>query len=244
LAARAGVQACIALVSLEAAMEGMEASYVTVVRLLIALVAAALLGLGFTVGALVHVSSNSLWIPVIAALGASLLTATAGFGIEAFRDAKAASQEAQHRRRGSGITLAGITRDPVAFLQQITREITPLNAAWTKVWLYGSQEAIEIANRFINASIPATSAATAQGKARPALLSRLVGEEWTKEQVKEFGEAGQVLGLARIEFAKVARKELDEADVVILAGIPEAEETISKTDHTPPPKEGKQQGSS
>ena len=55
----------------------------TVVRLLVALVAAALLGLGFAVGALVHVSTNSLWIPVIAALGASLLTAIAGFGIEA-----------------------------------------------------------------------------------------------------------------------------------------------------------------
>ncbi len=144
-------------------------------RVLVALVALVFIGLGFVVGALVHVSSNSLWIPVIAALGASLLTAIAGFGIEALRDARTGAQESVRRRReayvqfliasahhillltslreirriasGTGFTIPGLTRDPVAFLQEYTRELEPLNAAWTQVWLYGSQEAIEVSNR-------------------------------------------------------------------------------------------------
>jgi hypothetical protein len=225
-----------------------------VTRLLLVLLAAALIVLGFVIGSLVRVGGNSLWIPVIAALGASLLTGIAGFGIEAVRDARARVQETQRQRRdayvefmiaaanhiafitsiremrkvGSGITLAGLTRDPVAFLQQFTRELTPLNTAWTRVWLCGSQEAIEIANRFVNASIPAAGAAAAQGKARPVLVSRLIGEEWTQEQVKEFGEAAQALGLARIEFAKVARKELGEVEAKLLAGIPDPDPAASE----------------
>jgi hypothetical protein len=227
-------------------------------RLLVVLVAAALIGLSFVVGTLVHVSSNSLWIPVIAALGASLLTAIAGFGIEAIRDAKAGIKEAQQRRRdayvqfmiaaanhillvsslreirkvGTAISLAGLTRDPVAFLREYTRELTPLNAAWTQVWLCGSQEAIAISNRFINATIPASGAATAPGKARPVVLSRFIGEEWTKEQIQEFGEAVQALGLARIEFAEVARRELGEFDVKMLAGISDEHQTKAEQGQT------------
>ena len=114
--------------------------------------------------------------------------------------------------------------DPVAFLQQFNRESMLLFAAWTRVWLHGSQYAITISNRFVDAVIPAAGAATAEGKARPLVLSRFLGEAWTKEQDKEFADAVQKLGRIRIEFAKAARRELREADVEILAGIPQADQ--------------------
>jgi hypothetical protein len=128
------------------------------------------------------------------------------------------------RKLGTGLKPVVTIDDPVAFLQQFNRESMLVFAAWTRVWLHGSQDAITIANRFVDAVIPAAGAATAAGKARPLLVSRFLGEAWTKEQDKEFHDAVQVLGLTRIEFAKAARKELREADVEILAGIPKPEQ--------------------
>lgn len=220
-------------------------------RLLLVLLAVALVVLGFAVGSLVNVSSNSLWIPVIAALGASLLTAFAGFGVEALRESRSDARDAERRRRnayvefliaangqiamvstirefrkmGTGLKPAVTIDDPVAFLQQFNRESIALFAAWTRVWIHGSQLVITISNRFVDAVIPAAGAATAQGKGRPLVLSRLLGEAWTKEQEKEFADAVRNLGLIRIEFARAARKELREADVEMLAGIPQVNET-------------------
>jgi hypothetical protein len=219
-------------------------------RLVIIVGAAALLVLGFAAGALVHVGVNSLWIPVIAALGASLLTGLVAFGSEAIRDWRSQASEAERRRRdayvefliaasgqialvsmvreirkmGTGLKPAVTIEDPIAFLEKFNRESIVLFAAWTRVWLHGSQEAITIANRFVDAVTPAAGSATAQGKARPWWLSRIRGEAWTPEQDKEFHAAVQVLGLTRIEFARVARKELRESDVEMLAGIPKADE--------------------
>jgi hypothetical protein len=218
-------------------------------RLLVVLAAAAFIGFAFVVGTLVNVSGNSLWIPVIAALGASLLTGIAGFGSEAIRDGRKHQREAERRRRdayvefliaangqiamvstirelrkmGTGLKPTVTIDDPLAFLQQFNRESMVLFAAWTRVWLHGSQDAIIISNSFVDAVIPAAGAATAQGKARPMMLSRLLGEAWTKEQEKEFGDALRKLGLIRIEFAKAARKELRETDVEMLAGVPQAD---------------------
>lgn len=218
--------------------------------LLVSVGAAGLLVLGFAAGSLVHVSLNSLWIPVVAALGASLLTGIFGFGGEALRDRRSGALDAERRRReayiefliaangqiamvstirelrkmGTGLKPAVTIDDPVAFLQQFNRESIVLFAAWTRVWLHGSQVAITISNRFVDAVIPAAGAATAQGKARPLVLSRLLGEAWTKEQEKEFADAVRNLGLIRIEFAKAARTELREADVEMLAGIPQADQ--------------------
>ncbi len=56
--------------------------------------------------------------------------------------------------------------------------------AWTKVWLDGSQQAIEASNRFVDAAIPATEAASAP------------------EQQTEYAEALKALGRLRIDFAK------------------------------------------
>jgi len=213
--------------------------------------AVALLVLGFAAGSLVHVGVNSLWIPVIAALGASLLTGLVAFGSEAIRDWRSQASDADRRRRdayvefliaaagqialvsmvreirkmGTGLKPAVTIEDPIAFLEKFNRESIALFAAWTRVWLHGSQEAITIANRFVDAVIPAAGSATAEGKARPSWLSRLRGEAWTPEQDKAFHDAVQKLGLIRIEFAKAARKELREADVEMLAGIPKADES-------------------
>jgi len=220
----------------------------TVLRVALAvLVVGALVGIGFAIGSFARIGSNSLWIPVIAALGASFLTGVAGFGLELIRDALGKEHDEWRRRRDAYVAFliaaasmlamlsslreirklatgafrfTNFIKDPIAFLRDYNREVIVLFDAWTKVWLDGSQEAIEMANRFVDAAIPATEAASAAGKARPLILTRLLGEAWTTEQDKEHGEALSALGRLRIDFAKVARKELGQMEIDLLVGLP------------------------
>ena len=50
------------------------------------------------------------------------------------------------RKLGTGeFRFTTLFKDPIAFLNEYNREATMLFNAWTKVWLNGSQEAIEAA---------------------------------------------------------------------------------------------------
>ncbi len=207
----------------------------------------ALMAIGFAIGSFVRIGGSSLWIPVIAALGASFLTGVAGFGLELVRDTLDVEHHEMRRRRdayveflvaaagqiamlssireirklGTGaLRFTTLIKDPIAFLKEYNAEAMVLFNAWAKVWLDGSQQAIEGANRFVDAAIPATEAASAPGKARPAFLARILGEAWTTEQQKEYADALRALGKLRIEFAKVARKELGGLEIDLLVGLP------------------------
>jgi hypothetical protein len=128
------------------------------------------------------------------------------------------------RKLGTGaFRFTTLIKDPIAFLKECNSEAMVLFNAWTKVWLEGSQPAIEVSNRFVDAAIPATEAASAPGKARPAFLTRLLGEAWTAEQQKEYSEALTALGRLRIEFAKVARNELGGHEIDLLVGLPKTD---------------------
>lgn len=202
--------------------------------------AVVLIAAGFVAGLLVHIPVNSLWVPVIAALGASLLTALATIGMEYVRgrNASVAQEGLQHeayerllvasaqfiqllstirvlRSLTTGVTPSGGIRDSMSPLH---RETEPLRDAWSLVWLRGSQEAIIAANQLITKTTPALDLATAAGKGRVAFLSAIVGEKWTPEEDKEFSEALRQVGLARRDFAQVARKELGAGTVDLFGG--------------------------
>ena len=105
-----------------------------------------------------------------------------------------------------------------ALLDRFVRETEPLRDGWSLVWLYGSQEAITAANKLFTTTTPAMSLATAEGKGRNVVIAAIAGETWTLEQDKEFGEALQKVGLARRDFALVARTELGAGTVDLFSG--------------------------
>ncbi|HUZ69255.1 MAG TPA: hypothetical protein VMU65_06035 [Candidatus Saccharimonadales bacterium] len=49
----------------------------------------------------------------------------------------------------------------------------------------------------------------------------LLGEKWTDEQDHRFGDAMKAVGLARLAFAEIARRELGEPAIALRAGVPE-----------------------
>jgi hypothetical protein len=198
---------------------------------------------------------NSAWIPVIAALGASLLTTVAVVGVELLRQHDASHSAAQGKRReaysqflaasgtfinlatevhtirrlATGLLAAARIKDGVEFVKQFDRELEPLMHAWSSVWLSGSGAAIRAANRLMDATTSAMSMASAQGTAVPSLVARFVGERWTEEQERDFHEALRKLGLLRGEFADVVRRELREPSVDLFAGIDRSESADANT---------------
>jgi len=208
-------------------------------RLLLPLVAIALLGAGAAGGYLARLPQvNAVWVPVVAALGASLLTAVAVFGVEVLRQHNASEEQHRQERRDAYskfltasaqfITLASeldtIRRlaaslrpqvridDPLEWIHRVNREsLQPLLIdAWSAVWLAGSSQAIAAANRVLEATKPAMSTATAEGLAIPWLLRRFLGQPLTKEQEQSFRKALSRVGVLRKEFADVVRRELGE----------------------------------
>lgn len=196
-------------------------------------------------------SVNSAWIPVIAALGASLLTTAAVLGVELLRqhDAREGHRSQQRRdaynrflfasakfmniatevhtirRLATGITAPARIQDGVEFIRQFNRDVEPLFEAWSAVWLVGSAGAIEVANRLVTASIPAMSMATAKGEALPDLIARFFGERWKDQQERDFNDALGNIGRLRKEFAEVARREIGETAADVFTGIARAHDT-------------------
>jgi len=216
----------------------------------------ALLVAGAAGGYLAHLpEANAAWIPVIAALGASLLTTVAVFGVELLReyhakrsaagdhrrnayarflDASAtfinrASEAHEIRRIATGAMAPASIKNGVDFLQKFNRELDPLMHAWSAVWLSGSSDAIKAANKLIDATTPTMRAASAQGKAVPALVARIVGEKWTEQQERDFLEALRKIGVLRKEFADVARHEIGEPIADLFGGIERTDAPATET---------------
>lgn len=197
---------------------------------------------GLAAGSLTHVPVNSLWVPVIAALGAAALTAVAAIGVELVREDHAAEVQDRTERRdayarllkatASFITVATTIReirklstgpaavvrisDPLGFIVGINRDLAPMWDAWSEVWLHGSQEAITAANRVIDSTQPVIGLASVKGEGRSPFVAAFLGEKWTADQEKAFKGGLAGVGKARLQFAAVARKELgaDVADLV------------------------------
>ncbi len=194
---------------------------------------------------------NAVWVPVVAALGASLLTTVAVFGVEVLRHFNACEKQRRQERRdayskflaasaqfislaseldtirrlAAGIRPQVRIDDPLEWIHRVNREsLQPLLIdAWSAVWLAGSSEAIAAANRMLEATKPAMSTATAEGTAIPWLLRRFLGQPLTKEQEQSFRKALARVGVLRKEFADVARPEMGEPVADLFAAVDRGE---------------------
>jgi hypothetical protein len=202
---------------------------------------------GVAIGFFSRLPLNSIWAPVIAALGASGLTAAAAIGLETTRDRRGAlALQRQERREAYGrfltasadyLMVAGELRqlkalssglaakvhinDPVEFMQRFNERMAqPLTHAWAGVWLIGTPAAILAANRLVDATLPVNEMAVARGEGRHAALATLQGEKWTEQQQHAFRDAMKAVGLRRKEFAEVARKEMGGDVVDLFGGLP------------------------
>src|SRR6266849_5476142 len=87
-----------------------------------------------------------LWVPVIAALGSSILTGLAAFGFEWWRSARAGKAAlAERRNRAYSLLLA-----PLELAERMRADLEPVYEAWSEVWTVGSKEAIIEANDLVD----------------------------------------------------------------------------------------------
>jgi hypothetical protein len=208
---------------------------------IVALAVVVLVAAGFLAG---QAQINPIWVPVVAALGASFLTAIAAIGVEPVR--RHYEEQGQLKRErleayaqmisasAGFITVATTVREArklstgpraavridnaLGFMKDFNADVAPVWNAWSAVWLHGSQEAIEAANRLVDAMQPVIGLANVKGAARSGLLNLVLGEKWTDDQEKSFHEALAKIGKARIAFTAVSRRETGRDIVNLLAG--------------------------
>jgi hypothetical protein len=95
------------------------------------------------------------------------------------------------------------------------RDLRPIGDAWLRVWVLGTQQAIDAADRVMIACFEVMTAATACPDRN--LIARayraLAGEVWTQKQLADFDTALERLEEKRAVFVKVIRKEMGKAAV-------------------------------
>jgi hypothetical protein len=110
-----------------------------------------------------------------------------------------------------GIDVALHVRKPIEPFEiddHLRRDFGPLFEAWTHIWMIGSPEAIQKANRLLDSAVEVLGAGTTRGEANVGLDRWLLGDKWTPQQMELFQGKVRELGAARKEFAELARKEL------------------------------------
>lgn len=100
--------------------------------------------------------------------------------------------------------------------------IEPLNDAWSRVWLFGTEESVTAANDVVKRAPEVVGTATRPGTARTGLLGRVLGERWTPEEDQAYAATLRDFGIARKRFAEVARKEIGAEVVDLFAGVESA----------------------
>ena len=91
--------------------------------------------------------------------------------------------------------------DPFELYEWIDRDFRPLGDAWARIWVVGTQEAIDAADKLVTTCGELMAAATA--RPQRGFISRVqtfvVGELWSEEQL--------------VAFVKVMRREMDKKTV-------------------------------
>jgi hypothetical protein len=107
------------------------------------------------------------------------------------------------------------TLDSLELYDWMDMDYRPLGDAWSRIWVVGTQQAIDTADRVVTACDEVLSAATAQPDRN--LLARafraLVGEVWTKKQLADFDAALTRLAEERAAFVKLMRSEMGKEAV-------------------------------
>lgn len=186
------------------------------------------------------------WVPVIAALGASILTNLGNVGLywlQRRKESKAAVRKEQAEAYGDLLArtsllhyramLAGVLARshsgleyrlnllfrfsrPIDFFEMTrwTGESFQLvTDAWLRVWVVGSQDAVDAADRLMDAAGGIVSATTSLNTDQSAVSKSIRGEVWSEAQRKSYDDAVRRISREHVAFAKVVRKELGRATI-------------------------------
>jgi hypothetical protein len=105
--------------------------------------------------------------------------------------------------------------DSLELYDWMDKDLRPLGDAWLRVWVVGTQQAIDAADRVVIACFDMISAATAHPDR--SLIARayraLAGEVWTQKQLANFDDARDRLDKEQAAFVKIIRKEMGKEAV-------------------------------
>lgn len=178
----------------------------------------------------------SIWAPVIAALGASLLT-TIGLlardrvlsrrkakeaRLSAYDELVTHSMVVLHTATALRVTMqirSGLREgidvalhhrrplEPLDVADRLSRDLQPLLAAWTRVCGVGSRESIPLANDLLDTCIRLITVAMEPGRAGGAVSRYVLGERWTSEQDERLNASHLDVGKARRRLMELRRRE-------------------------------------
>lgn len=194
-----------------------------------------------------HVDGSEVWAPVVAAIGASLLTTLATFGVVWVQRRWSGRDSAQQERIGAyqdllarSMTLAlradtarqairlrsGLSEglsvtlrqrrpvDPFELHDWLSEDWRPVSDAWSRVHVVGSQHAIDVADRLLDACGDLLAAATAFDQRRNPLTRVVRGEAPSDEQAEAYQAALRRMAGERVALARLARHEAGNEEVV------------------------------
>lgn len=128
----------------------------------------------------------------------------------------------------------GSRLSPMKVFDLMNKEYAPLEAAWGRVWLLGSQQAIDAADEIMDAAgevMEAAGAVLKRGRLSAGYRG-IVGERWTEAQEAALWGAIERLARAQAKFAHLVRKETGREPVELAIDRATAERTESQ-DHDP-----------
>lgn len=106
--------------------------------------------------------------------------------------------------------------EPFDLFDKMNRNMEPLNQAWSKIWLHGSQEAITAANVVVRTCADYMQLTTSLGNSRNPLARTLLGVRRTPSTEREEQAALEKVFEARDAFVDVARREASKQKVVLM----------------------------
>lgn len=184
--------------------------------------------------------NSDVWAPVVAALGASALTATVALSIDVRssrkdeRSARAARQQNAYSelltRSALLVYTAGALRltmqlrsgvkegldvtlrqrkpvDPIDISDRVRRDMEPLFATMSEIWIVGSQRTIQAANEIVEQATTVFGIATEVRDSRPSVVRALSGVKFTDEDNAAMAEEVRKLARMRTAFAELVRSE-------------------------------------
>ena len=115
-----------------------------------------------------------------------------------------------------GLDIALRHRRPIELMELhdwFSQDFRQLTDAWVKIWTVGTQNAIDAADRLVDACGDLIEAATSQCPKRGWLWSALRGKVWTEEQRATYQETLERVSAERVAFARLTRMEMGNAAV-------------------------------
>ncbi|WP_147437484.1 hypothetical protein [Micromonospora musae] len=192
-------------------------------------------------------SRSEIWAPVVAAIGASLLTGLATFGVLWVQRRWSARDAAQQERIAAyqdllartmtlalradtvrqtmrfrsglaeGLSITLRQRRPLDSFELhdwLSEDWRPVSDAWSQVHVVGSQQAIDVADRLLDACGDLLAAATAFDQSRNSFMRVVRGEAPSDEQAEPYQAALRRMAGERVALARLARDEAGNEKVV------------------------------